>query len=183
MTDPYQILGVTRDASDEQIKTAYRNLVKKYHPDHFVDDPLSDLATEKMKEINNAYDQVMKERRAGTNPRSSQFADIRRWITGGRIHEAEELLDGVPLSARDAEWHFLKGSVCYSRGWLERALQYFNQAHRMDPDNPEYRAALNQQIWQRQTAGQPVGMYGCSCCDICNAMLCANCLCNCMRCF
>ena len=56
MRDPYEILGVSRDASDEEIKNAYRQLARKYHPDNYADNPLSDLASEKMKEINEAYD-------------------------------------------------------------------------------------------------------------------------------
>ena len=48
MTDPYKVLGVSPNATEEQIKDAYRALARKYHPDNFVDNPLSDLAGEKM---------------------------------------------------------------------------------------------------------------------------------------
>ena len=57
MNDPYQILGVSENASDEEIKKAYRELARKYHPDNYHDNPLADLAQEKMKEINAAYEQ------------------------------------------------------------------------------------------------------------------------------
>ena len=56
MTDPYIVLGVKPDASDEEIKRAYRELARKYHPDNYQNNPLADLAEEKMKEINEAYD-------------------------------------------------------------------------------------------------------------------------------
>ena len=56
MTDPYKVLGVSPSATDEEIKDAYRQLAKKYHPDQYSDSPLKDLADEKMKEINEAYD-------------------------------------------------------------------------------------------------------------------------------
>ena len=62
MTDPYKVLGVSRDASDDEIKKAYRELARKYHPDNYVDNPLSDLVEEKMKEINEAYDTIQKQR-------------------------------------------------------------------------------------------------------------------------
>ena len=58
MRDPYQVLGVPSTATDEEVKKAYRNLAKKYHPDNYHDDPLADLAQEKMKEINEAYEEI-----------------------------------------------------------------------------------------------------------------------------
>ena len=108
MIDPYKVLGVSSAASDEEVKKAYRELARKYHPDHYQGDPLSDLAEEKMKEITAAYDQIMDMRRGGAAPESagstsSQFSDIRRMINNNRITEAEELLDGVPQASRDAE--------------------------------------------------------------------------------
>ena len=67
VTDPYKILGVDPGATEEEIKSAYRQLVKKYHPDNYAGSPLADLANEKMQEINEAYDMVMKQRRGGTS--------------------------------------------------------------------------------------------------------------------
>ena len=142
MTDPYKVLGVSPSASDEEVKKAYRERARKYHPDHYQNDPLSDLAEAKMKEITAAYDQIMDMRRGGRSGCSSdagqsQFSDIRRMINNNRIAEAEELLDGVPQSSRDAEWYFLKGSVFYTRGWLDEAYRHFNQAVQMNPNNQE----------------------------------------------
>ncbi len=195
MTDPYKVLGVSPNATDEQIKDAYRALARKYHPDNFVDNPLSDLAGEKMQEINEAYDEIMRQRRnasaggqAGYSQNSyqnSQFSDIRRLINAGRIHEAEELIDGIPVAQRGAEWYFLKGSVCYTRGWLDQAVGNFTRATEMDPSNQEYKAALNQLLWQRQNGyaqhqgGSAQNMMCGSCCDICAAFYCANCFTRC----
>ncbi len=201
MTDPYKVLGVSPNATDEEIKSAYRDLARKYHPDRYIDNPLADLASEKMKEINEAYDQIQRLRRATGStgqstqyrqyqqqPGNSQFADIRRLIYSNRITEAEELLDGVPTSRRDGEWYFLKGSIFYSRGWLEEAYKYFMQANTMDPTNAEYQAALNQMAWQRRT-GNPGSPYGsgpviatydcCDPCNLCAGVMCANCCCDC----
>lgn len=65
MSDPYSVLGVKPDASDEEIKRAYRELARKYHPDNYQNNPLADLAEEKMKEINEAYDTITRMRSGG----------------------------------------------------------------------------------------------------------------------
>ena len=67
MSDPYSVLGVKPDASDEEIKRAYRELARKYHPDNYQNNPLADLAEEKMKEINEAYDTINRMRSGGGN--------------------------------------------------------------------------------------------------------------------
>lgn len=196
MTDPYKVLGVSPSASDEEIKKAYRELARKYHPDNYQNDPLSDLAEEKMKEITGAYDQIMDMRRgSGTNPSnpgsygeggssSSQFSDVRRMINNNRISEAEEILDGVPQGSRDAEWYFLKGSVFYTRGWLDEAYRHFDKASQMNPENAEYRMALQQMGWQRANGtnpgAMPPGGMMCSPCNFCTSMMCADCCCQCM---
>ena len=73
-------------------------------------------------------------------------------------------------------------------GWLEEAMKHFQTANRMDPNNMEYTAALNQMMWQRQNA-RPAGGYrtytyggnpGCSSCDLCTSLICADCCCECM---
>ncbi len=187
MNDPYKILGISPDATDDQVKAAYREMARKYHPDQYGDNPLSDLAQEKMQEINEAYDTIVRMRKeggAGNNSygRGSRYADIRRMVSEGRIEDADTLLNGIPAVTRDAEWHFLKGSVLYKRGWLEDAFQHFSTACRMDPTNAEYRAAYNQMSRGRQTGTYtttPVG-GGCNACDVCNTLICADCCCECM---
>ncbi len=64
--DPYEVLGVSRSASDEEIKKAYRELVKKYHPDRYKGNPLESLAQEKMQEINDAYATLTDPNRRGS---------------------------------------------------------------------------------------------------------------------
>ena len=183
MTDPYQVLGVSPSATDEQIKNAYRELARKYHPDNYVNNPLADLAQEKMKEINEAYDQIQRQRKqqqqsysgqasanrgysnAGYSRQSysgqgrSQFADIRQLLNSNRLSEAEELLEGIPQQRRDAEWYYLRGRVFYVHGWLDQADSYYTRAVQMNPGNAEYQTALNQLMWQRNT-GRPSGGYG-----------------------
>ena len=197
MSDPYLILGIPRNASDEQVKAAYRELAKKYHPDRYVESPLSDLAAEKMKEVNEAYDRIMDERKNGVNVNNgysyghygnpsykSNYLDVRNLILSGRLIDAEQILDGVLMEKRDAEWYFLKGTVQFRRGFLDMAYNNITTACNMDPDNMEYRSAFDQINAQRE------GMYGgynasskqssCNACDACSALMCADCCCECM---
>lgn len=195
MNDPYAVLGINRDATDEQIKAAYREQARKYHPDNYADNPLSDLAAEKMKEINEAYDAIMAQRRGQPNTGSggrdrgaygaaSAFPEVRSLIKQGRLEEAQEVLDGVPPEARNAEWYFLNGTVLYRRGWFDNAYTSFTTASRMDPGNAEYRQAMNNA--QRQAGRQynpyNTGNYSgnCSTCDVCQGLICADCCCECM---
>ena len=190
MKDPYSILGVSKNATDDEIKNAYRELARKYHPDNYTDNPLSDLAGEKMKEINEAYDAIMNRRRGGkntyeenyTDSGSTSFPEVRQLINQGRLEQAQEVLDGVPPGNRNAEWYFLNGTVLYRRGWFDQAYTSFATACRMDPSNPEYRTALNRA--QRQSGNQynPYRSYGGGMneCDCCTNLICADCLCECM---
>lgn len=161
MIDPYQILGVSESASDEEIKKAYRELARKYHPDNYHDNPLADLAQEKMKEINAAYEEITKQRGGGHTSSaggygyggayqrqysqqsasgSSVLQQVRIAINSGNITRAEALL--ANYSDHNAEWNFLRGAVCYRRGWMDEAKRYYQTACQMDPGNPEYRRAL-----------------------------------------
>ena len=172
MNDPYQTLGVPESATDEEVKRAYRELAKKYHPDNYHDNPLADLAQEKMKEINAAYEEVQKRRGSGRNagrPQSgpqqqryygqgsSVLQQVRAAIQVGDISRAEALL--ANLSDHDAEWNFLKGAVCLRRGWMDEARRYYQTACQMDPSNPEYRRALDMMEGRQryQPAGEPFG--------------------------
>lgn len=183
MRDPYEVLGISPQATDEQVKAAYREMARKYHPDNYSDNPLSELAQEKMQEINEAYDTIIRMRQSGgRSGGGSQYTDIRNMIRANRISDAEMLLDGMPSVSRDAEWYFLKGSVLYRKGWLEDAMNNYSTACRMDPTNAEYRAAFNHMQMNRQTGGyRTVGQTGgCSGCDMCSGLLCADCCCECM---
>ena len=203
MTDPYKVLGVSADASDDEIKKAYKQLVKKYHPDKYRDSDLADLASEKMKEVNAAYEEIKQMREAGggsygkrgkggsggyndySSSGNPQFSDIRRMINTGNVGRAEQMLYGVPEQQRNAEWNFLMGCVMSRRGNYMDAQRYFDIACSMDPYNNEYRAAQNE---LRNRANGYGGGYntgrgsggGCSACDVCSGLMCADCCCECM---
>ena len=138
MKNPYEILGVSRNDSDDKIKAAYRELAKKYHPDNYADNPLSDLADEKMKEINEAYDSIMNERKGGGHAsgdtggysayQNQSFSEIRLYIRRNELEKAQTMLDAVSMNERNAEWYYLTGSVQYKRGWFDNAYTNFATA-------------------------------------------------------
>lgn len=191
MNDPYSVLGVKSSASDDEIKRAYRDLARKYHPDNYQNNPLADLAEEKMKEVNEAYDAINKMRsgsggyqsqasygrQSQSSSGSSAYAQVRQAINMGNLAQAEQLLNSAP--SQNAEWHFLMGSIAYRKGWLDEAAQHYQMAVNMEPGNPEYRQAF-QMMRQGGGAYRPYGYGGggMDSCDCCTSMLCLNCLCN-----
>lgn len=194
MKDPYMTLGVSRDATDEEIKKAYRALARKYHPDNYAGSDLADVAEEKMKEINEAYDMIGKMRAAGgggsyTGGSSSQgytsgnYAEIRYRINEGRFSDAEILLDAIPASQRGAEWNFLKGCVMMQRGYYFDAQKYIETACYLDPTNMEYRQVKQRMRATASSYDSPyrTTSYGsaCSGTDCCTSLICADCLCEC----
>ncbi len=201
MNDPYSVLGVSPSASDDEIKKVYRELARKYHPDNYVDNPLADLAQEKMKAINEAYDAITKARAGGQTASQSSYQSgyqssysgasgyqsydgsnetyqrIRQAINTGNLTLADQLLASIPT--RDAEWYFLSGAVAYRRGWMDEAQRNYQTAASMEPGNAEYRQAM--QLVRYGGGGMYRGtsyQQGCDGCDICTALMCLNCLCG-----
>jgi len=197
MKNPYEVLGVRQGASPDEIKKAYRELVKKYHPDQYRDNPLSKLAEEKLKEINEAYDYLMKNNGASDNRYTGErtnsynnygngdFSRVRMHINNGNIVEAEQLLDR--MSNRNAEWHYLKGIISINKGWYSEGYNYLQRAVAMDPNNYEYRSALNRVHYSNRTyTSRPYsGGYqrgynnNPDMCTLCTWLYCADCCCEC----
>ena len=188
MTDPYSVLGISKNATEEEVKTAYRELARKYHPDNYDDNPLKDLAAEKMQELNEAYDQIigqMKNNNRGYSNTSGEFSEIAQYINQGKYEEAQLMLDQVPINQRTARWYFLSGNVMYSRGWYDNAYTNYATAYRMEPQNPEYRGAVEHMNRKHNGGGYRTRTYPntgatCSTCDICQGLICADCCCECM---
>ena len=153
-----------------------------------------------MAELNKAYDEIMDMRRNGNNYQqnysssgtnyNSSYNDIRSMIENRNYTAADNALDSR-RNENSAEWNFLKGTVCISRGWLDQAYRYYERAVQLEPGNREYSMAFSQ--LQNKRNGN---MYGnpyqrtdnvtgatqecCSNpCTICECLLCADCLCDC----
>lgn len=205
MKDPYSILGVPYGASDEEVKTAYRNLARRYHPDNYDDaNPLKELAKEKMQEINAAYDEIQRDRSTTSsgdnssyqssygytsgNSGSGIYETVRQRINERKFREAEEMLMGVSEFDRTADWHFLMSVCLMHRGKTADAMRELEIACTMDPSNREYQKAKE----MFNTAGSRYGStyYGeggrryrsssDEACDCCMNLMCLDCLCECM---
>ena len=206
MNDPYSILGVSREASDDEIKAAYRALVKKYHPDNYEsDNPLGELANEKMQEINRAYDEIQRERASGGYTGSSTYyqsyngqsgdakapvyAKIRADINGKRFLDAERELLAIPPEARIAEWHYLMSLILLKRNYTGDAMRELEIACSMEPGNYEYQKA--KEMFNTHAGAYGSTYYGGAhrgryrtrqddACDCCANLICLDCLCECM---
>ena len=171
MFDPYSILGVSRDASDEEIKKAYRKLSRKYHPDANINNPNKDQAEEKFKEIQQAYDQIMKEREYGSSGNygyggntgyggfggfggyggsqsNSGYQDeevIRRQAASNYVqsgHYQEAMNVLSSLKERNAQWYYLSAVANMGLGNNVNAMNHIREAVRLEPDNMQYRMML-----------------------------------------
>ena len=197
--NPYDVLGVKQGASQEEIKSAYRKLVKQYHPDQYVNNPLKDLAQEKLAEINKAYEMLRNSEGNSTNYNSSynaynqnyntgsntynsnstMYAEIRSLIQMRNISIAESKLNSI--RQRDAEWYYLYGTVMMAKGWFEAAYNNIERACSMDPNNFEYRQALHQLRSRGRGYSQPyrTSNGNMNTCDCCMNLWCLDSLCEC----
>ena len=197
MKDPYEVLGVPSTATDEEVKRAYRDLARKYHPDNYVNNPLADLAQEKMKDINEAYDTITRtrsgsggsgyQRQSGgsyqqasyySSANKSTYSQVRQAINRGDLNGAEALLRGV--QNMDAEYYYLSGMIAYRKGWMDDAMRNFRTACNLEPSNPEYQQALYGMQGGNAPYRQSQYGSGSDCDDLCTSLLCAHCLCNCL---
>ena len=200
MTNPYKVLGVNEGATNEEIRAAYLSLVKKYHPDKYTDPDMKQLANDKLKEINEAYDQLTKNPGktassgysgaaygAGghggsySGPEADRFVRARSLINAGNLDGAKTILDSI--QTRNAEWYYLYGIIYLRQGWYDKAREFLGRAYRTEPGNAEYAQAYNTLRYTGNPYSRPrqSTSYGnCSACDICSGLMCADCCCECM---
>lgn len=190
MMNPYEVLGIKEGASQEEIKAAYKALVKKYHPDRYQNNPLADLAEEKLQQINEAYDMLTNNagagsysnsygQGAGSNVNKAKFAEVRKAIDMGNLMGAESMLNS--LNDGSAEYYFLRGVLCSRKGWYDEAMSNMQRATQMDPGNYEYQryfqGMMNQGFgYRNQAAGRGYSTADDDCCRMLQCAICFDCI-------
>lgn len=199
MNNPYEVLGIKQGASEAEIKAAYKELVKKYHPDKYQNNPLADLAEDKLQEINEAYDILTKKGAGNTmggNPyggrqsygsaasgggSTNDFYIVRQALDRNDLMNAEKILIQTP--ERNAEWFFLSGVLSYKKGLIDDAASNVRQAIDMDPNNFEYQRVYQQMMSagsmyraRSNTQGYGQQKNNDCCSDCCTFYLCTSCI-------
>ncbi len=173
--NPYEVLGIRPGASEEEIKRAYKTLSKKYHPDANMNNPNREAYEERFKEVQQAYDILMKKHDApedfwgvytgqsagaGTDPGQDEmyFNAARTYIQNGRLDEAMNVLNG--MANRTGEWYFLRANVYLRKGMDGAAIEDAKTAVQLDPYNMTYRQFYDSLFFRNQGYGQTGEAYG-----------------------
>ena len=174
MNDPYSILGVTRGATDKEIKKAYREKSRKYHPDSYTDESQKAWAENKFREVQEAYNQIVDER-SGKNRQQyggyggygggsqqnyteedQHLMAAMNYIRARRYNEAINVLNS--MENRSARWYYFSSIANQGLGNNVVALDYARRAVEMDPGNQEYQQYYNQlQNGGTMFSGNPFG--------------------------
>ena len=202
MLDPYSVLGVSRDASMDEIKKAYRKLSRIYHPDANINNPNKEEAEEKFKQVQQAYDQIVREREQGASQsswsgefgggyqtqddqRSMEMRAAANYINAAHYQEALNVLNR--MTERNGQWYYYHAVANAGAGNTASAMEDARRAVDMEPNNMQY-----QQLYQQlQSGGQwywnqgngygyerPGNGFGNCCCQcLCMNMLCPGCCC------
>ena len=197
MSNPYEVLGISPRASDEEIKKAYRTMSRKYHPDANVNNPDKAQAEEKFKQIQQAYDQIMKEKQQGYSYRGSrtyggqsytnagqsiELTAAANYIASRHYAEALHVLNSVPVAERGARWYYFSAVANAGIGNNVTAKEQIDRAVSLEPSNMEYRQ-FKQHLdfggtwYQDMGAGYERPYAGTG--NWCLSMLFLNMLCNC----
>lgn len=199
MQEEYKILGVSADATDEEIDQAYRTLRDKYSRERFYEGEIGNQAAKNLTKLENAYAEI-KANRGGEQffgKSNSSYEEVESLIKDKRLDVAQTKLDDI--TERDAEWHYLQALIFYRKNWTNESKKQLEIAMNMEPNNAKYsqtytklkqktefnerqfhsgNANYNQQPnnnrSNRQMGGDECGSF----CDCCTTMICIDCLCS-----
>lgn len=210
MSDPYKVLGIDRSASDDEVKKAYRDLARKYHPDK---NPGNQAAEDMFKIVQEAYTQVMDERKNGGRTDSgngssgysgsyggsqgqayygpaenaARYQAAVNYINNGYFREAVNVLMNV--TERDAMWYYLSALSNAGLGNNYMAMQQARTAAEMEPDNAMYQELLRRMAGggirysaRHQAMNEGSMVDGDFCTRLCAFNLCLNLCCDAMIC-
>lgn len=200
--DPYQILGISPSASDDEVKHAYRTLSKKYHPDANINSAHQAEYTEKFKQVQNAYKTIMDSRKRGftnqnygagqsqsqsnynyTGNEQAAFNDAAAYINAGRFQDALNILEQI--RTRNSVWFYYSALAMNGVGNNATALEYAQTAAQMEPGNIQYlflvqqlQAGSGQYRSTQQSYGSPFAGTANCCYSILMMNLCLSCCCR-----
>ncbi|NCA67168.1 MAG: hypothetical protein EOM87_03785 [Clostridia bacterium] len=202
---PFLVLGISDNATQAEVETAYRKLRDKYRLDMHQEGEKGKFAANKLSEVETAYKAVKVILDSKVNYDGNIYSTIEQLVKANNFEEAQKTLDGI--SERGAEWHYYQSAIYYKKGWLMEARSQLNLAVTMDPRNDKYVNALQKledklsnrgSAESAQQSGSAQGAksgyqrsYQSSatrddtsdnCCACCQGLICANCLCDCMQC-
>ncbi len=133
MQDIYKILGVSKDASMEEIDASYKALKEKYSSERFLEGEAGNEAAKNLTLLENAYREIKSQK---NTEETNAYSEIEKDIKSGKIDLAQEKLDS--FSSRDAEWHYLQSVVFYKKNWINESKKQLEIAMGMEPENKKY---------------------------------------------
>ena len=191
----YELLGVSENATDEEIKESYRTLKKKYNEERWLDGEAGNNAARMLQKLDVAYEEIMRERRekVRNTEGKSGYEEVAELIKKGDLSAAQTALDN--FNERGAEWHYLQSVVFYKKNWMNESKKQLEIAIQMDGANAKYRDAYEKlkarTEYKQQTGGavhtdpdpapaddQMGGNWCANCASCCYTYLCVNCLFN-----
>ena len=199
MGNPYDILGLSPGATDEEIKKAYRALSRKYHPDANVNNPNKEQAEERFKEIQQAYNQIMQEKQKGGSSFSGfgsaryagfgsrqqedpQMQAAANYLANRCYQEAMHVLNNI--ANHSARWYYYCAVANAGLGNNVTALEFAEQAVRMEPSNIEFRQLMQQLhfggTWYSsmgESYGRPYESFNRFCMSMVFMNMCCTCCC------
>ncbi len=155
--DAYKLLDIPPTATKDEIRSAYRALARRWHPDRFMVGPERDWANNRMAEINAAYRTCLnrlKDARGAVRDEDARLAEVRQMIDDGRFADARRMLMGC--STRCAEWNYLFGLALAAMRETDKAAIYLGVAAHQNPASAVYARALREVRRQQASRLRPL---------------------------